>query len=641
MVEDLYIIMITAGLVSLLFKMFRQPVVLGYIVAGMLIGPHVLGDTWIDDETSAEEWGNIGVLFVLFSLGLEFSVKKLIKVGTTALIGAAVIVTGMMTLGYLTAITVLGYNSINALFLGGMLCMSSTTIVFKAIEELGLGKENFVKVSIGILIVEDLFAVVLMVLLSSIAVKNSFEGSEMAFQIGNLIGYLAIWFVCGITLIPTFLRKVRKHLNDETLTILSIALCLGMVLLAVRAGFSSALGAFVMGSILAETIEAERIELLVTPLKNIFASVFFVTVGMMIDPEMLLQYWFPILVLVLVVIFGQIVFASLGALMSGQTLKVALQTSFSLVQIGEFAFIIATLGTKLGVTDPSLYPIVVAVSVITTFLTPYIMRMANPVYAFIDARMDDQTRNMLESYQRMRNANTKDGRAMSQFKYAWHIFVFVIDRIPVVRKLVSEFSSNLYARETYAASQRSLSSDVEYTLNCLDIHISEVVLPQTSSFAGKKLKTLRLRNNAGVSLVRIVRGGMNINVPGGDNFLFPGDRLIVAGSEQQIERFSNMLKESNIPEEQIKEMDDSEIVLQNFLVDSSSPLSGKDILGAEIREKGHCVVMCIVRPDDGILLNPDPKTRFMEDDIVVVAGSKADIENYLASIDTVPLNTQF
>lgn len=632
MVHDLYIIMLTAGLVSLLFKFFKQPVVLGYIVAGIFIGPHVLGDAWIENEQSAEEWGSLGVLFVLFSLGLEFSIKKLIKVGATAFIGAFTIVAGMMILGYTIAVTVMNYNSINALFLGGMLCMSSTTIVFKAIEEKKLSNEKFVKVAFGILIVEDLFAVVLMVLLSSIAVRNSFEGKEMILQIGKLLGCIALWFVCGVTLLPTLMRKVRHHLNDETLTIFTVALCLAMVFTAVEAGFSDSLGAFVMGSILAETIEAERIERLVTPLKNIFASIFFVTVGMMINPDTLLQYWLPILILVVVVICGQIVFASLGALLAGQPLKVALQTSFSLVQIGEFAFIIATLGSSLGVTDPALYPIVVTVSVITTFLTPYMMSAAMPVYNFIDARMSDELKHFLSEYSAQRNENGMSSPLRQHLVHAWEVLVVLIDKIPVVRLLVRQFSRNLYAREAYAASQRSLSRDVERTLNSLDIKITEVVLSEHSNFAGQKLKALRLRNTAGVSLIRIVRGGLNINVPGGDSRLFPGDRLVVAGSEEQTESFIAMLKKSEMPVDQTAYNDNSEIVLENFIVTDGSPLIGLDLISSQIRDVAHCAVMCIVRPDEGLLLNPDPKTRFKKEDIVVVAGCKDDIAAYKQSI---------
>ena len=350
MVHDLYILMITAGVVSLLFKLLKQPVVLGYIVAGVIVGPNLLGGSFVDPE-NVEAWGNIGVLCMLV-LGYG--------VGRFALL-----------------------DNMNSLFLAAMLCMSSTTIVMKAVDEAGLSKARFVKGATGILILEDIVAVVLLVLLSSIAVKNSFEGVELIKKVGVLAITLAIWFIVGILIIPTFLRKVRPYLNDETLIILALGLCLGMVLTAEEAGFSSALGAFVMGMVLAETLEAHRIEHLMMPLKNVFAAIFFVSVGMMINPASLVEYWAPILVVSVVIILGMITFGTLGCWWGGETFRDAMSTGFSFVQIGEFSFIIAALGSKLGVTDPAIYPIIVTASVLTTFLTPYIMKATGPCYDFL------------------------------------------------------------------------------------------------------------------------------------------------------------------------------------------------------------------------------------------------------------------
>lgn len=381
MVHDLYILMITAGIVSLLFKLMKQPVVLGYIVAGVLVGPYLFGETLVSHE-NVEAWGNIGVLFVLFCIGLEFRVKNLIASGKVAAIGALTIIGGMMLLGFGVGKWA-GMDMMNALFLAGMLCMSSTTIVMKAVDEAGLSKARFVKGATSILIIEDVVAVVLMVLLSSIAIKHQFDGQELINKVLILAITLVVWFVCGILIIPTLLRKVKKHLNDETLIILALGLCLGMVLTAEEAGFSSALGAFVMGTILAETVESHRIEHLMTPLKNVFAAIFFVSVGMMINPSSLVEYWPSILVVCLVVIFGMILFGTLGCWWGGETMKDAMQTGFSFVQIGEFSFIIAALGNSLHVTHPALYPIIVASSVITTFLTPYIMKAAEPSYNFL------------------------------------------------------------------------------------------------------------------------------------------------------------------------------------------------------------------------------------------------------------------
>jgi len=381
MVHDLYILMITAGVVALLFKLLKQPVVLGYIVAGILVGPHLFGENLVSME-NVETWGNIGVLFVLFCIGLEFRLKNLFESGKVALVGAATIIIGMLVLGYGVGRFAL-LDNMNSLFLAAMLCMSSTTIVMKAVDEAGLSKARFVKGATSILIFEDIVAVVLLVLLSSIAVKNSFEGVELLEKVGVLAATLVVWFVVGILIIPTFLRWVRPHLNDEILIILALGLCLGMVLTAEEAGFSSALGAFVMGMVLAETLESHRIEQLMTPLKNVFAAIFFVSVGMMINPASLVTYWDSILFVAVVIIVGMIVFGTLGCWWGGETMKDAMQTGFAFVQIGEFSFIIASLGSKLGVTDPAIYPIIVAASVLTTFLTPYIMKAAVPCYTFL------------------------------------------------------------------------------------------------------------------------------------------------------------------------------------------------------------------------------------------------------------------
>lgn len=629
MIEDLCIIMLTAGITSLLFKLFKQPVVLGYIVAGMLVGPYVMGESWINNAENAATWGEIGVLFLLFSLGLEFSFKKLLKVGSTAIIGAGVIVVGMMTAGMLTAYA-LGWDGMNALFLGGMLCMSSTTIVFKAIEEAGLRSHRFAGVCFGILIVEDLFAVVLMVLLSSIAVKNTFEGEELLWQVAKLVLYIALWFVLGITLIPTFLKKFKKYLNDETLTIFSIGLCLGMVLLAVQSGFSSALGAFVMGSVLAETIDAERIEHLVQPMKNIFGAIFFVSVGMMINPALLLQYWLPITIITLVVIVGQILFGSIGTLLSGQPLRVALQTGFSLVQIGEFAFIIANLGQNLKVTDSSLYPIVVAVSVITTFLTPYIMKLAYPTLAFLESHMSEETRKMLDSYTEKRKTNSSKKRA-TWARPAIRLMKMLLLHLamaPGINTFLRLFNDNLYARERLAESKRGLEREIENSLLTLDLHIAEVEVSANSAFAGKALKDLGIRGKTGANIVRIIRGGININIPGGNHRLYPGDRVILAGSDTDVAAFQKMLETSLSNTD--TDNNNTSIILDNFTIKADSPLCGKSIINSGIREKGNCIVMGLIRPLDDFYTNPDPNIIIQEDDIIIVAGEKQKMQEFFS-----------
>ena len=617
MIQDLCIIMLTAGITSLLFKVFKQPVVLGYIVAGMLVGPHMLGESWISNAESVDTWGNIGVLFLLFSLGLEFSVKKLIQVGSTAVIGACVIVAGMMTMGFLAGI-LMGWDRMSSLFLGGMLCMSSTTIVFKAIDDAGLRNHKFAKVCFGILVVEDLFAVVLMVLLSSLGVKNQFEGQEMLLQISKLIFYLFAWFVTGIYILPSFLRHFRPLLNDETLTILSIGLCLGMVLFAVSAGFSAALGAFVMGSILAETIEAERIEHLVTPVKNIFGSILFVSVGMMIDPALLLKYWMPITIISTIVICGQIVFGSLGTLLSGQSLRVSLQTGFSLVQIGEFAFIIAALGQELGVTDPSLYPIVVAVSVLTTFLTPYIMNLAYPTLDFFNKHLSNDAKQHLEARQTKRKKLGLSEKIIRCLENIW----LRLSRLTLVRHVANHFTENLFARENLAEARRAIKSMDKETLLSMDIHISEFDVPETSTFCGKRLRELNIRKQAGVNVVSIVRGNINILIPGGERHVYPHDRLVVAGTDQEMDRFSKLIESSIKPQEKTN----ASISLENIFIHEGSPLIGKSIMESGIREQASCIVMGIIRPNQGAFMNPDPAMTFQAEDYAIVAGAKSKIE---------------
>ena len=446
MVQDLYILMITAAVVSILFKLLKQPVVLGYIVAGVLVGPYLFGKTFVNAD-NVKAWGDIGVLFVLFCIGLEFRLKNLISSGKVAAIGALTIIGGMMLFGYLVGWDA-NFDMLNSLFLAGMLCMSSTTIVMKAIDEAGLSKERFVKGATSILIVEDVVAVVLMVLLSSIAIRHQFEGAELASKVFDLAITLVGWFVCGILIIPTLIRMVKKHLNDETLIILALGLCLGMVLTAEEAGFSSALGAFVMGSILAETMESQRIEKLMTPLKNVFAAIFFISVGMLINPASLTEYWISIVWVSLVIIVGMILFGTLGCWWGGQTMRDSMLTSFSFVQIGEFSFIIASLGTSLGVLNPIVYPIIVAASVVTTFLTPYIMKAAGPCYTFLynhasaslRAKIDQREQQVAEAEAKAVDPSGGKRSLASRARHAVrHTFI--------TKHLVNLFIKNMSARD--------------------------------------------------------------------------------------------------------------------------------------------------------------------------------------------------
>lgn len=397
LISDLALIMVCAGVMTLLFKKLKQPLVLGYIVAGFVASPHFRFTPSVTDISSIHTWSEIGVVFLLFALGLDFSIKKLMKVGGAAVISACAIILSMIVVG-VTVGYLFGWKQMDCIYLGGMLAMSSTTIIYKAFADLGLRQQRFTGLVLSILILEDILAIVLMVMLTTMAVSKNFEGAEMMYSILKLIFFLILWFVVGIYLIPLFLRKVRKLLTDETMLIVSLALCLGMVVMAAAAGFSPAFGAFIMGSILAETIDAERIEKSIAPVKDLFGAIFFVSVGMMVDPQMIVEYWAPILAIVVAILLGQTILGTCGVLLSGQNLKTAMQCGFSLTQIGEFAFIIASLGVSLKVTSNFLYPIVVAVSVITTFLTPYMIRLSVPAYNFVDHHLPSKWKMLLERY---------------------------------------------------------------------------------------------------------------------------------------------------------------------------------------------------------------------------------------------------
>lgn len=732
LISDLAVILISAGLVTLLFKKLKQPVVLGYIVAGILAGPSIKQIPTVSDAESIRIWADIGVIFLLFALGLDFSFKKLMKVGGTAVIGAITIVIGMMTLGYITGLS-LGWGHMNSLFLGGMLSMSSTTIIFKAFDDMGLRNQRFAGIVFGILVVEDLFAVLLMVLLSTLAVSKHVEGVELLNSVIKLGIFLLFCFVIGIYLLPSFLKKAKKFLNDETLLIVSIGLCLGMVIIATKAGFSSALGAFVMGSILAETIEAEHIEHLIKPVKDLFGAIFFVSVGMLIDPVLLWQYKIPILILTFVVMIGQILFASSGVLLSGLPLKIAIQSGFSLAQIGEFAFIIASLGLALGVTSHFLYPIVVAVSVITTFFTPYMIRMAEPAYKVIDKYVPKSWMKFLERYSsgsntiRQKSAWNKllkslirivgtytavtlvlifiwmqfispiiieqlpglQGKILSlililliispmlraiimkknhseEFQHLWldskynrgPLVSLIILRIvlcigmvmlPVARLLnlaagimlaiaatvialvifskrlkrqsilmERRFFSNLTARELEQERNAPIRQRFANHLLERDLHLADFEVKQNSPSMGKTLKELNFRQKCNVNIVTIIRGKKRINIPGGNERLYPFDKLVVVGADNDLDHFRKYLEE-RYKHAQTAVQATEDVNMEQFIIGKGSRLIGRTILESGIRDESGCLVIGIERGTTSIK-NPSPTTLFEEGDIVWIVG---------------------
>ena len=386
LIEDLALILVVAGIVTLIFKRLKQPLVLGYIVAGFLVSPNMPYTASVIDMENVHLWADIGVMFTLFSLGLDFSFKKILRMGASPIISTCTIIFFMSMLGVCVG-QAFHWSKMDCIFLGGMLAMSSTTIIYKAFDDLGLRQQQFAGMVMSVLILEDILAIVMMVMLSAVASGNELGGGQMLGSVVKIAFFLILWLVVGIFAVPLFLRQVRSMINNEVLLVVSLGLCCAMAVFSTKVGFSSAFGAFIMGSILAETVEAERIEKLVEPVKNLFGAIFFVSVGMLVDPKILVDYALPILLLVLTILVGQALLGSFSFLLGGQSLKSAMRCGFSMAQIGEFSFIIASLGLSLGVISDFLYPVVVAVSVITTFLTPYMIRLATPAYNHLERHL--------------------------------------------------------------------------------------------------------------------------------------------------------------------------------------------------------------------------------------------------------------
>ncbi|MCC6400498.1 MAG: cation:proton antiporter [Flavobacteriales bacterium] len=432
LIQDLGLILSVAAVTTLVFKRIRQPLVLGYIVAGFLVSPHVKFMPTVTDEVNIRTWSEIGVIFLLFGLGLEFSFKKLVQVGGAAAVTAITTVLFMLGAGYATG-QLLGWSGMDSVFLGGILSISSTTIIVRAFDELGLKTRGFARLVVGALVIEDLVAIVLLVLLSTVAVGRQFEGTALVLEMSKLALFLALWSGGGIFLIPTFFARTRRLMNDETLLVVTIALCLAMASLAVMAGFGAALGAFIMGSVLAETLLAERIEHLTRPVKDLFGAIFFVSVGMLLDPQVLREEWGPVLLISLVTVLGQPLSSGAGALLAGQPLKRAVQAGMSLSQIGEFSFIIATLGLTLGVTSPKLYPIAVAVSVLTTFVTPYMIRGSEGMAVWLTRTLPPQWVAALDRYSQQTDQVrvTSDWRKLLQ-AYGLNVGVLAVLGVSVI-----------------------------------------------------------------------------------------------------------------------------------------------------------------------------------------------------------------
>lgn len=748
LIADLALILISAGLTTIIFKWLKQPVVLGYIVAGCLVSSQIKLTPTVSGVSDIGTWSDIGVIFLLFSLGIDFSFKKLLNVGRTAIIAALVIVSFMIVLGFLVGLA-LGWGLTNSVLLGGMISMSSTAIIIKAFDDMGLRSQKFTKIVFGILIFEDLIAIVLMVLIPTIFLGKSSEGTELIYGILKLVFFLVVWLVVGIYAIPIILKKAQSVLNDETLLIFALGLCFCMVLFAMKVGFSSALGAFVMGSVLAETLEAERIDRLVRPVKDLFGAIFFVSVGMMVNFSIIVDYAFPIAILVLTIVLGQIVFATMGLLLSGQSLKVAIQSGFCLTQIGEFAFIIAMNGTEKHIIDDFIYPVIVAVAVITIFITPYMMKLTDPFYEFLNRHLPERWRIQIEKrategksvhnenmwrslllqvirivavYSILTIAiillstnyimpfiiNKVDGiwgellaagltivmvspllRALVakknhsiEYKYLWSasrfnraplviliilrfvlafsfvafilgrtfnakvgLLVFVASVLVILMmvskrlklfsiKLERKFLHNLNSRE-YEQGKREVK-DAGYKkvlasqLLSFDVHLVDYIIHQNATCVGKTLKTLNYRQRFGVHVVSILRGNQRINIPGGNNQLFPLDKILVLGTDEQLENFQ---KEINVETTFSDDLNHS-VSIEQFEITEDSPFTGKTLRESGIRENRRCTVVGVEH--EGVsMMNPSSDMVFCKGDFIWVVGETDQLKKLIQKTDSV------
>ena len=738
LIEDLALILVVAGIVTLVFKKLKQPLVLGYIVAGFLVSPHMPYIMSVVDKGDIHTWADIGVMFLLFSLGLDFSFKKILKMGMAPVIAALTIIFSMMTLGILVGHG-FGWNRMDCIFLGGMLAMSSTTIIYKAFDDLGLRQQRFASLVMSVLILEDVLAIVMMVMLSAIASGNNPDSGEMLGSILKIGFFLVLWFVVGIFLIPLFFRKTRKLMNSETMVIVALGLCCLMAVLSTKVGFSSAFGAFVMGSIIAETVEADKIIKLVEPVKNLFGAIFFVSVGMLVEPKVLVDYAIPILVLVLTILLGQGIFGTAGFMLSGQSLKNAMRCGFSMAQIGEFAFIIASLGLSLGVIGKFLYPVVVAVSVITTFLTPYMIRFAEPCYNHIEKHLPKKwvrrmnhvgnahqnsteeenawkvllrkmlintaiygilstavvtlmltfvlplCRNMLGHWPGnavcglltvlmispflrsmvMKNVHSDEFRQLwtesllnrlpliftmivrvaiaamfifyivnylTRFKEALMITIVGVALVAMVLsrrlkhrsiKLERLFIKNLRSREIAEQVNGERRPLFEGRLLDRDIHIGDFDIPEDSTWIGRTLKDLQFRNRFGVHVSSILRGSLRINIPNGRQIIFPGDRISVIGSDEQLKNFSQAIANELIPED--PEIEKREMKLRKFILSDGTPFIGKTLAESGIRDRYGCMVVGVEEGQENLTL-VDPQRKFEKGDIIWLVGEEADLE---------------
>ncbi len=635
--SDLALILVTAGITTVIFKWLKQPLVLGYIVAGFLIGPHFTYFPVINDPTSVETWSEIGMVFLLFAIGLEFSFKKLKKVGGPGAIMVLTELIIMFSIGF-TVGKLFGWQKMNCIFLGCMLSISSTSIIVKAFDDLKLKNQKFTADVIGALVVEDLVAVILMVILSTLSVGNTFNGGELVLSMIKLMFFLIIWFIFGIYLIPSFLRLIRRFMTEETLVIIAIGLCFMMVMLANYAGFSSALGAFVMGSILAETLEADIIHKLVTPIKNLFAAIFFVSVGMMVNPKVLVEYTWPVVIIALTIMIFKTLSATFGMLISGRDIHTSFKAGFCFCQIGEFSFIIASLGLSFKVIDEFLYPIIVTVSIVTTFFTPYIIRLADPLYNWLNPRIPEKWKqtmtNYSEGFKVSENTTlTFKTFVINQFKnmliYGCIIFALGIICYSAIGPFIMKNINGLWGGVTAIAVTTviispfiwamafkyriSLTNSKLITKNVFERHVIVII------FVIRYLLAL-------IVITNILRHFISINFFAALGIAI-GISLILAFSNR-IMKFYDRLEHNFMDNLNKRQKQASfiipEVLQENFHLEkvTVSPLSqivGKQLKDTVFRSKYKVSVVCIERGKDTYDL-PDKDTTFYPYDIVTLVG---------------------
>ncbi|GAB2777126.1 cation:proton antiporter [Rhabdobacter roseus] len=643
LIVDLALILGAAGITTILFKRLKQPLVLGYLLAGLLVGPNFPLFPSVVETESIQIWAEIGVIFLLFNLGLEFSFKKLVKVGSTAAISGLFEVSFMLLSGY-TAGQLMGWSHLDSLFLGGIISISSTTIIIRAFEELGVKSQQFASVVMGILVIEDLVAVLLMVLLSTLAVSQQFEGIEMLASVAKLVFFLILWFLGGIFIFPSFIKSFRRYMNDETVMITSIALCFLMVTIATQAGFSAALGAFIMGSILAETTQAEKIEHLLKPVKDLFGAIFFVSVGMLIVPSLMVQYAVPLLILVVVVIVGKTLFASVGSLIAGQPLRSSIQAGLSLSQIGEFSFIIANLGIALRVTSDFLYPIAVGVSVITTFTTPYCIKAAVPLYEWIKERMPTKWYNFLNRY----SNTTQTIRTHSHWNDVLkdYLQVIVLNSVVIIALLL------LASRALLPLVQRRMPDPLlggvltsAMALLAMAPFLWALVFKRSHRSSYKALWIDRKFNRGPLLLLELLRVTLAVVFVSIllSTFFTVKMALVIAALiiipsfalfYQKLQRFYNRIETRFIENLNAREQSQSTLTLPPwdahlafFQISADSPLIGQSLQELKLREKYGINVVLIERGSKRILL-PKPTDRLFPSDRIEVIGTDSQLQRF-------------